>query len=324
MALWGFVDSHAFLTKAGHLGLVYRVAGADFECLDHAQRRDIVHRFEGALRLLDDSCRVYQYLYKRRIDPLTAGPCDHPIADAAIRRRVEFLNDRRRELYDIALYLVLVYEGLGRHRRMSTRLQAFWREPRRALREWLSTETTFTFVGTELDRAIARLYQKAAAFEVLLADSIRPTRLDKTQAFRFFRRLVTGDFLIGKDVGLCPAALAGQDSCGRDLRARVVRVQPGRESSDLTQAASPGGALHVDRRHGPAQRQVDGDERGPLALHELDKMTERDSGFAQLRAQRPPDRHILGQGLPHRRHRSPPVVGHGRATVRKAPNATWV
>jgi type IV secretion system protein VirB4 len=133
---------------------------------------------------------VYQYLFKRRIDPLIAGPCDHPIADAAIRHRVEFLNDRRSELYDIALYLVLVYEGLGRHRRTSTRLQGLWREPRRALREWLSIETALTLFGTELDRAVARLYQKAAAFEVLLADSIRPRRLDKTEAFRFFRRLV--------------------------------------------------------------------------------------------------------------------------------------
>jgi len=190
IALWGFVDDHAFVTKAGHLGLVYRLTGADFECLDHAQRRDIVHRFEAALRLLDDSCRVYQYVCKRRIDPITAPPCHHPIAETAIRRHVEYLNDRRSELYEIALYLVLVYEGLGQHRRTSTRLQGLWREPGRALRAWLSTETTLDFLGSELDRAIARLYQKAAAFEVVLADSVRPTRLSKADAFRFFRRLV--------------------------------------------------------------------------------------------------------------------------------------
>ena len=28
IALWGFVDDHTFLTKAGHVGLVYRVAGS--------------------------------------------------------------------------------------------------------------------------------------------------------------------------------------------------------------------------------------------------------------------------------------------------------
>lgn len=132
------------------------------------------------------------------------------------------------------------------------------------------------------------------------------------------------DLRIRKDVWLSSAPLAGKDSCGRDLRARIVRVQPGRESPDLTESASPRRALYVARRHGPAQRQVGGDERRALALHELDKMTEGHGGFAQLRAQRPPDRDILGQGRTHRRHRSPPVVGHGRATVRKASNETWV
>jgi type IV secretory pathway VirB4 component len=52
LAPWGFVDDHTFLTKAGHVGMVYRLAGVDYECLDHTQRRDIVHRFEAAIRLL--------------------------------------------------------------------------------------------------------------------------------------------------------------------------------------------------------------------------------------------------------------------------------
>ena len=55
LALWGFVDDETFLTKAGDVGLVYRVACADYECLEHTQRRDIVHRFEAALRPLDDA-----------------------------------------------------------------------------------------------------------------------------------------------------------------------------------------------------------------------------------------------------------------------------
>src|SRR5207253_8588780 len=75
LAIWGFVDDHVFLTKAGHVGLVYRLAGADYECLDQTQRRDVVHRFEAALRLLDETCRVYQYLCKRRIAPIEPTPC---------------------------------------------------------------------------------------------------------------------------------------------------------------------------------------------------------------------------------------------------------
>ena len=124
--------------------------------------------------------------------------------------------------------------------------------------------------------------------------------------------------------GCRPAPLAGQDPCGWDLRARVVRAQPGRESPDLTESAGPRGALHVDRGHRPAQRQVDGDERPALALHELDKMAEGHGGLAQLRAQCPPDRHIL-RSRPYPSSSSVTSRGgHGRATARKASNETWV
>src|SRR5207248_490201 len=190
LAIWGFVDEHTFLTKAGHVGIVYHLAGVDYESLDQAQRRDVVHRFEAALRLLDESCRVYQYLCKRRVDPIEAVACRQPIADKAIQGRVRYLNGRRAELHEIALYLVLVYEGIRGHAGTSTRLREFCREPRRALREWLSTETTCALLEAELDRAIAQLHHRASAFEVLLADTVRPVRLAKNEAFQFFRRLV--------------------------------------------------------------------------------------------------------------------------------------
>jgi type IV secretory pathway VirB4 component len=45
LSVWGFVDEHTFLTKAGHVGVVYRLQGVDFECLEAANRRDVVHRF---------------------------------------------------------------------------------------------------------------------------------------------------------------------------------------------------------------------------------------------------------------------------------------
>jgi type IV secretion system protein VirB4 len=170
--------------------LVYRVDGVDYECLDHAQRRDVVHRFEASLRVLDESCRVYQYLCKRRIDPVAPAKCRQPVVDDAIKRHVEHVNARRDDLYEVDLYLVIVYEGLPRRRATSTRLRGLRRHPRRALREWLSTKTTIGVLESELNRALAHFHQKASAFEIQLADSIRPTRLNKAEAFRFFRRLV--------------------------------------------------------------------------------------------------------------------------------------
>lgn len=52
LAPWAFVDDGTFLTKAGHLGVVYRLAGVDYECLDQPQRRDVVH---GSKRLSGSS-----------------------------------------------------------------------------------------------------------------------------------------------------------------------------------------------------------------------------------------------------------------------------
>ena len=44
VALWGFVDDETFITKAGHLGVVYRLAGVDYECLDHvSQHQQLGH-----------------------------------------------------------------------------------------------------------------------------------------------------------------------------------------------------------------------------------------------------------------------------------------
>ena len=44
ISLWGFVDDRIFLTKAGAVGIVYRLHAQDAECLDHDQRRIVTER----------------------------------------------------------------------------------------------------------------------------------------------------------------------------------------------------------------------------------------------------------------------------------------
>jgi type IV secretion/conjugal transfer VirB4 family ATPase len=191
IGIWGFVDDVTFLTKAGHVGVVYRLKGIDYEGLSHAQRRTLVHRFEAALRLLDEHCRVYQYLLKRTIDPVVSSICPSPVANEAIQRRATYLNSRRNDLYSAALYLVLLYEPrIGAH--TATRLQNLWRSPREALRSWLAARRTFEVLEADLDRAISALLHKASAFEVQIAD-FGPQRLAKVDAFQFFRHLVNYD-----------------------------------------------------------------------------------------------------------------------------------
>lgn len=174
MAPWGFVSDDTFITKAGYVGFVYRLGGVDFEGLDEEQRRRHVHRYEAALRLLDESFRVYQYLCKRQTAPIEAGTCDVPRAQQALDDRAEFLNGKA--LFDIDLYLVLVYEGL--------------KPARKEWRDWFrSTEATTTVLDASLTAAIGHLQHAARTFEVHIAE-MRPVRLEKHEAFRFFRRLV--------------------------------------------------------------------------------------------------------------------------------------
>lgn len=191
LALWGFVDDAMFLTKAGHVGFVYRLKGIDCEGLTHAQRHALAHRFEAALRTLDEHCRVYQYVVKRTTGVFTPATCSQPVANEAIQRRAAYLNDRRSELYDLALFLVLVYEPPTRAQR-SSHLSRAWRSPKRALSEALSTARTVTLLEEELDRSIMTLRHKASAFEAQLTDfGLR--RLLKHEAFLFFRDLVNYD-----------------------------------------------------------------------------------------------------------------------------------
>ena len=82
ISLWGFVDDVTFLTKSGAVGLVYRVRGVDDECLDHPERAAIARRFEQALRQLDESFRVYQYVIKRQSRPMTMAAHRQPIVNS--------------------------------------------------------------------------------------------------------------------------------------------------------------------------------------------------------------------------------------------------
>jgi type IV secretion/conjugal transfer VirB4 family ATPase len=190
LALWGFVDDTTFLTKAGHVGVVYRLKGVDYEGLTHAQRRALVHRFEAGLRLLDEHCVVYQYLLKRTVDPFVADTCAQPIANDAIQQRIAYLNGRRAELYDLGLYLVLLYQASVVRR--TSWLERLWHAPTQAFREWLSTRDALRLLESELDRSVATLHHKATAFEVHLSE-FGAQRLSKGDAFRFFRQLVNYD-----------------------------------------------------------------------------------------------------------------------------------
>ena len=191
LSLWGFVDEGMFLTKAGHVGLAYKLRGVDVDGLTHAQRRALTHRMEAALHHLDERCRVYQYLVKRIADPFEAPLCAEPVAQEALNRRTAYLNERRTDLYQLAQYVVLLYEPVARAQ-TATRLERILRRPGDAFREWLQTQRALKLLETELDEAVVALQHRAESFESHLVD-FGFARLSRGDAFRFFRQLVNYD-----------------------------------------------------------------------------------------------------------------------------------
>ncbi len=190
LALWGFVDDATFVTKSGALGLVFRVEGVDYECLDHPERQAVAHRFEQALRQLDESFRLYQYVIKWPAAPIAAGTHPHPVVQEALERRAAYFAAKGDALFELDLYFVVLYEGWGPTTTGTARLMTFWRTPGVASRRAFSTQAVAADLTAQMDRAIVHLRQKADAFVVQLADIVKPALLSKADAFRFFRRLV--------------------------------------------------------------------------------------------------------------------------------------
>src|ERR1700691_6432218 len=84
----GFIGPEVFLTKSGEVGVILEVRGVDYECLDQTAIDGLTKRLESALKLFDENCRVYQYLFKRNNQPIPFEPSSNPVVDAAVQHRI--------------------------------------------------------------------------------------------------------------------------------------------------------------------------------------------------------------------------------------------
>lgn len=215
--LYGFVDEGVFLTKSGAIGLVLRLGGVDYECLDPAQREAVTTRFEVALRLGDERMRLSQYVLKRNHPAWPQESHAHPAVDALLRRRHAFLTGKAADLYTVELYLVVVTEASRSPEQWRTRLRHAWRTPSQTLREWLSPAQTVLRLDASLRQRCQRLRHQVDAFVLQLEDTLHPQVLSSAEAFTFFRRLLNyapdkaeavrhrGDTFL--DYDLCDSAL---------------------------------------------------------------------------------------------------------------------
>jgi type IV secretion/conjugal transfer VirB4 family ATPase len=189
--LYGFVDRNVFLTKTGDLGVVLEVEGVDYECLDQTAIDNVTKRLESALKLFGDEYRVYQYVFKRNNEMIPYQLYGNPVVDAAIESRIAYLRTRADELFSIAIYFVVLFEGIRYKRTLSSALSGLSSKPRDAISELLayfSTKKQIHLNRAEIGKAQALLLQKAESFLLQVGDFLTVRVLDKQEAFRVLKR----------------------------------------------------------------------------------------------------------------------------------------
>jgi type IV secretory pathway VirB4 component len=191
--LFGFIDEHVFLTKAGDVGAVLSVEGVDYECLDSAALDNLTKRLESAFKIFDEKCRVYQYLFKRNHAEIPHQSYDNPIVHGAIRNRIEYLDGKADEIYSLKIYYVILFEGFRYQQRLLTTLGKFASEPRQALKElpgFLSTKKQLVLIDTEVEKARTTLTTKVRNFALQVSDFLKVEVLSKDAAFGVLKTIL--------------------------------------------------------------------------------------------------------------------------------------
>ncbi len=189
--LYGFVDPHAFLTKSGDVGVILRIHGVDYECLDGNALDTLTKRLESAFRLLDSNFRVYQYLFKRNHETIPHRKYPNPVVNAAIENRIRHFERKADSLYSLQVFYVVLFEGFRQKQALLKSVAEFPKNPRRALdeiRAALSSRKQVALLDTELSKALATLNQKVKGFILQVSDFVRVDLLPKQEAFRVLKR----------------------------------------------------------------------------------------------------------------------------------------
>ncbi len=189
--LFGFIGPHVFLTKTGEVGLILEVRGVDYECLDAAAIDGFTKRLESALKLFDENCRVYQYLFKRNNETIPYKIYANPVVDAAIKNRIAYLARKADTLFSLSVYFVVLYEGFQATHKLASALAHLTSDPKRALAEvraHFSTEKQTVVLGRHVSEAETVLLQKARSFILHVSDFLAVRLLDKQDVFRILKK----------------------------------------------------------------------------------------------------------------------------------------
>ena len=195
--LYGFIGPEVFLTKSGETGVVLEVRGVDHECLDQAAIDGFTKRLESALKLFDENCRVYQYLFKRNSQAIPYQLYANPVINAAIENRMAYLASKAGTLFSLSVYYVLLYQRSETSTRLETALSRFLEHPSKSFFELctqsFSTKKTVLVLGNDLDQAQAAVLQKARNFILQVSDFLPARVLSKQEVFSVLKRTLNFD-----------------------------------------------------------------------------------------------------------------------------------
>jgi len=194
--LYGFIDSHVFLTKTGDLGVILEVRGVDYECLDSNSVDGFTKRLESALKVFDDKYRIYQYLFKRNNEAIPYKLYGNPIVDTAIKNRVAYFAGKSETLFSLSIYYVILFEGFRYTRTLGSTLSDFPKHPSKALRELrahFSGRQQVVLLDREISKGQTSLRQKVDSFILQVNDFLPMRMLDKQEAFRVLKQTLNFD-----------------------------------------------------------------------------------------------------------------------------------
>jgi type IV secretion/conjugal transfer VirB4 family ATPase len=194
--LYGFIDSHVFLTKTGDLGVILEVRGVDYECLDGNALDGFTKRLESALKVFDEKYRIYQYLFKRNNETIPYKLYGKPIVDTAIKNRVAYFAGKSETLFSLSIYFVILFEGFRYTRTLGSTLSEFPKHPSKSLAELqahFSGRQQVVLLDREISKGQAGLRQKVDSFILQVNDFLPMRLLDKQEAFRVLKQTLNFD-----------------------------------------------------------------------------------------------------------------------------------
>jgi type IV secretion/conjugal transfer VirB4 family ATPase len=191
--LLGFATETVMLMKSGALGILVAVRGVDYECLEHAERRQIVHRLQQAVRLCDEHVRIYQYMRKRKAPDIPWPPCTNPVGREIAALRHAHLDARRESLFRIDLYLGFVWEGGAWQRGWTERVRRLLHAPRQAFAELCSSPAQARTLKCQLRDEARHFEERTATSLAQLGDDIGARMLPSREAFLVLRTLLNYD-----------------------------------------------------------------------------------------------------------------------------------